>query len=216
MVAFSQFVDYKDHVQFALACIGILGALVAFARWVGVPRAYRRAAHVTTALLKMPEDLRRIYSELQVNGGRTLRDAVVRIEQAVHDQQNALLATDQKLAMIADASENRRGCFETDSQGRRTYVSIGYSRLVGQPASESLGTSWIHSVHPEDRERVLEEWNASVAGERSFDMTYRKINGDHVFWVNTRATPVRDANGKITGWFGVVIVVEGEHHEPHH
>ncbi len=131
MVAFSQFVDYKDHVQFALACIGILGALVAFARWVGVPRAYRRAAHVTTALLKMPEDLRRIYSELQVNGGRTLRDAVVRIEQAVHDQQNALLATDQKLAMIADASENRRGCFETDSQGRRTYVSIGYSRLVG-------------------------------------------------------------------------------------
>jgi len=110
MVAFSQFVDYKDHVQFALACIGILGALVAFARWVGVPRAYRRAARVTTALLKMPEDLRCIYSELQVNGGRTLRDAVVRIEQAVHDQQNALLATDQKLAMIADASENRRGC----------------------------------------------------------------------------------------------------------
>jgi len=47
-------------------------------------------------------------------------------------------------------------------------------------------------------------------------MTYRKINGDHVFWVNTRATPVRDANGKITGWFGVVIVIEGEHHEPHH
>lgn len=203
-----EFVKFKDHAQFVVACIAIAGAAIAVLRFVGVPRAWRRTVDVTKSLLKMPEDLTRIYSELQVNGGRSLRDAVVRIESAVHDQQNALLATDQKLAMIADVSEQRRGCFETDAQGKRTAVSIGYSRLVGQPASESLGTGWVHSVHPDDRDAVTEEWEASVRGERSFDMTYRKVNGDRVFWVNTRAMPIRDALGKITGWFGVIIATE--------
>src|SRR6266851_265238 len=69
---------------------------------------------------------------------------------------------------------------------------------------------WLDAFHPNDRQRVLETWNLSVATGEDYDLEARIIRArdGHARWWWVRAQPVRDESGKILHWLGVAIDID--------
>jgi diguanylate cyclase (GGDEF)-like protein len=79
-------------------------------------------------------------------------------------------------------------------ENRLLYVSSAAKKMYRQPVSTfySKPTAWMDVIHPEDRERVGQEWSAAVAS-RHFDSTYRIVlPDDEVLWIHNRGNLISD------------------------
>jgi len=79
------------------------------------------------------------------------------------------------------------------------YISSGYERIWGR-SCESLYASpqsWLDSIHPEDRARVIEAaTHKQVVG--TYDEQYRILRPDgSIRWICDRAFPIHDASGVV-------------------
>jgi len=74
---------------------------------------------------------------------------------------------------------------------------------------DTAGSGWQSVVHPEDVERHVEKWRASVAtGEPFEDETrFRRSDGEYR-WFLVRAVPLRDEHGNILKWYGKLTDIE--------
>ncbi|HSP66729.1 MAG TPA: response regulator [Bryobacteraceae bacterium] len=87
---------------------------------------------------------------------------------------------------------------------RPYYVSLAYERIWGQPCESAYGdpSSWIESIHPEDRERVTQEF--ARAGADPTQVEYRIVRPDGgLRWIWVRIFPVRDEAGALTRLIGI-------------
>src|SRR5262249_31715680 len=82
--------------------------------------------------------------------------------------------------------------------------SLEYSGL-----EDSTGARWQAAVHPDDLERLLDTWHASLAIGQPLEheARYRASNGRYR-WFLVRAVPLRDARGMIRKWYGVSIDID--------
>lgn len=94
--------------------------------------------------------------------------------------------------------------FETDSTGANTYVNLTYARWLGVGKAELRGWGWVNYVHPEDRIRVRQEWDACRTEHRVFNARYRFIDADGLeFMADVIATPIPEAP-PARQWYGVI------------
>jgi PAS domain S-box-containing protein len=84
------------------------------------------------------------------------------------------------------------------------FLSRQWVDYTGRPQTEQLGSGWVESVHPDDRERVQQEWQkATTSNSDLYDVEFRIQRADGVYrWFKTRGVPLRDASGVIVKWFG--------------
>lgn len=79
------------------------------------------------------------------------------------------------------------------------YVSPAVETVFGKTAEQMCGqlSAWSDLIHPEDRERVLSDWNHALLGGR-IETEYRVITpqGAHR-WIETRGQPARDISGAV-------------------
>jgi PAS domain S-box-containing protein len=74
--------------------------------------------------------------------------------------------------------------------------------ITGQSAEEYLGSGWLNSIHPEDRERVERDWHECVRTGKVFDDRYRiRTKGGSYRHYDVRAVPI-ERDGKIVEWVG--------------
>jgi len=79
-------------------------------------------------------------------------------------------------------------------ENRMLYVSSAARKMYRQPVNIFYGNpaAWMDVIHPEDRERVDQEWSAAVASRR-FDSTYRIVlPDDEVLWLHNRGNLISD------------------------
>lgn len=97
------------------------------------------------------------------------------------------------------------GIFQADEVGNYLFVNPRWKSLTGLSLSEAQGQGWTRALHPEDRHRVLREWQRATRENREFALEYRfqTPEGD-VKWVFGRALAIYDDTGLITGYFGIV------------
>jgi PAS domain S-box-containing protein len=91
---------------------------------------------------------------------------------------------------------------------RLTYVSPQVEALLGYTSEEltSDPTSFERTVHPGDRERVIEANVRSEETGEPFDQVYRRITKDgRVVWLHTRAVLVRNDDGSPRYWHGMSL-----------
>ncbi len=89
-----------------------------------------------------------------------------------------------------------------DDHGKTIYVSPQIETILGvtpeawiDPGEE--GDLWVRMIHPDDRERVLREYEEWVAGGPDLS-DYRMIRPDgQVVWIRDRGTPIRDKDGAL-------------------
>ncbi|MEX2275854.1 MAG: PAS domain S-box protein [Actinomycetota bacterium] len=97
------------------------------------------------------------------------------------------------------------GIFQTDASGSCYYVNERWSEISGLRYEQSMGSGWSDALHPDDREAVRREWEESAAAGHDFRQEYRMMTADGMTrWVLGSATPVRDAQGVVTGHLGTI------------
>jgi PAS domain S-box-containing protein len=95
------------------------------------------------------------------------------------------------------------------ADGRCDYLSSRWEEFTGESIERQLGHGWFDSLHPDDIERAREEWARAVASGSSYDIEFRLRRADGVFrWHLARAVPFKDADGRVTNWFGACTDIE--------
>jgi PAS domain S-box-containing protein len=93
--------------------------------------------------------------------------------------------------------------------GSNTYVSSRYVEYSGMAAAQTAGPGWRAAVHPDDLQKHEGKWRASVAsGEpHESEVRFRREDGQYR-WHLDRGMPLRDEDGNIIRWYGVVSDIE--------
>lgn len=87
--------------------------------------------------------------------------------------------------------------------GACTHLSVQWLRYTRVAEADHLGYGWVEVVHPEDRLRLLGEWERSVQSGQVFDTEVRLRGADGGFrWFKQRAVPMLRADGSVEQWFG--------------
>ncbi len=82
---------------------------------------------------------------------------------------------------------------------------------TGQTPEEAAGWGWQAVHHPEDLPEVMRAWPGSITSGEPFEMEFRLRGADGQFrWFLTRATPARDAAGRIVRWYGSNTDIDAE------
>jgi PAS domain S-box-containing protein len=82
--------------------------------------------------------------------------------------------------------------------------------ITGQTAEEYFAAGWLDVIHPDDRERVEQDWQDSISSGKAFDGRYRvrTRNGSYRHY-DVRAVAV-ERDGKIIEWVGASTDVTGQ------
>jgi PAS domain S-box-containing protein len=68
---------------------------------------------------------------------------------------------------------------------------------------EQTARDWAQALHPDDVAPCTAAWTAALEGGTDYEMRLRNRARDGSYrWFLARALPVRDAEGRVTGWFG--------------
>ena len=107
------------------------------------------------------------------------------------------------------------GLYVTDMDGQCRYVNDRWSEITGLSAAEAMGTGWVKSFHPDDRKRLIRDWEDAVRRKRPFRSEYRYRDSDgKVTWILGAAGLERDENGEAIGYIGTVTdITERKHAE---
>jgi PAS domain S-box-containing protein len=187
---------------------GLLAAAVA---WVYT--AYFFALDLSP-LRYAPDDARRVVVWLVILPATALLVGTLkrRLETALEsgrrseerlEVERRLRASEARFRAIAEAVPV--GIFETDAEGRETFVNRYWCELTGRSADDSAGDGWLAAVHPDDRERIRSGWFGRPPGERAHEASYRLVSrAGEVRWIEGRAVEVRDATGALTGYLGAL------------
>ncbi|HZF68124.1 MAG TPA: PAS domain S-box protein [Gemmatirosa sp.] len=90
-----------------------------------------------------------------------------------------------------------------DARGRITGFNQRWLDLTGMTREEALGDGWARVPHPDDAAALQAAWAHSVATGTPYDAEHRIRLADGSYrWMRSRATPRRDASGRIVRWYG--------------
>lgn len=135
----------------------------------------------------------------------------------------ALDVTQRKQAELALYASERRystlselapvGIFRSDSQGNCIYVNQKWCQITGLTPEQALGTGWISSLHPEDRQRVITQWNYCLSHQTLFSSEYRfqDLQGE-ITWVVGQAIAETTPKGEIIGYIGTLTDITARKH----
>lgn len=146
-----------------------------------------------TALKQMEEQLRQRNEMLRQRAG----EGEVQLQKALHDLQTQ---ERQQRELLDGLPQLVWSC---DADGSCDYLGHQWVDYTGIPEQEQLGAAWLQQVHPDDRAGLADEWQRSVSTGGPLDVMFRIRRHDGTYrWFKTRATPLRDTDGKVIRWFG--------------
>ena len=185
----------------------VAGELIPFEQWP-MPRALRGETFSTYEVR-----LRRIdqgWEKFIDYKGTPIRDHRGEIALAVltvHDiserkrAENALAESESKFRQLANTIPQL--AWMADPSGWVFWYNDRWYEYTGTTPRDMEGWGW-QSVHdPQELPRVLEGWKRSIETGERFDMTFPLKGADGTFRpFLTRVNPLRDAEGRVTLWFG--------------
>ncbi|QRR01105.1 PAS domain S-box protein [Dyadobacter sandarakinus] len=90
-----------------------------------------------------------------------------------------------------------------DPDGNVNYCNQSVIRFTGLAAAELTVEGWLSIVCPEDQLNYAEHWDEALRTGEDFLLEHRFKRADGIFrWVSSRATPQKNADGKIQMWVG--------------
>ncbi|NJL35545.1 MAG: PAS domain S-box protein [Leptolyngbyaceae cyanobacterium SM1_4_3] len=121
--------------------------------------------------------------------------------------QAALKDSQQRYRELAEAMPQM--VWTADATGAVNYWNQRWYEYTGLSETESIGLAGANTVHPDDRDRTLEQWSQSTINGESFEIEYRIRRWDGVsHWFICRAIPTGDNQGNPTGWIGTITDID--------
>ncbi|MEE4358935.1 MAG: EAL domain-containing protein [Desulfococcaceae bacterium] len=104
---------------------------------------------------------------------------------------DALRDSEARFRAMSDASP--LGIFVSDEQGSCVYTNAAYHKISGLTFEQNQGKNWSIAIHPEDRQRVLAEWNRAVQDHSPFQTEFRFLREDgRIVWTRITRAAMRD------------------------
>ena len=100
--------------------------------------------------------------------------------------------------------------WSTLPDGSNVFVSRRWTEYTGLSAEDTAGWGWRAAVHPDDIDRYIEKWHASLATGESFEdeARFRRAADGEYRWFLAGAQPLRDEGGNILNWYGILTDIE--------
>lgn len=90
----------------------------------------------------------------------------------------------------------------------REFVNEAYREFMGADHAATLQTDWRQFIHPDDRDRIVEQSLAGEATGQPFSLEGRYRRQDGVWrWLKSFSRPRLDSHGKVQGFVGVAFDV---------
>lgn len=114
---------------------------------------------------------------------------------------DALRKSEARFRAICETSP--LGIFLTDENGDNVYANAAHGNIIGLSFAELAGRGWWQALHPEDRERVLEQWSEVRRTHAPFYGEHRYVRKDgEIVWTAVNAAPIMD-EGTVRGYVGI-------------
>jgi PAS domain S-box-containing protein len=94
--------------------------------------------------------------------------------------------------------------------GSNEFVNLRWAEYTGLSAEKTAGSGWTAAVHPDDRQPYSDKWRRSVTTGEPLETEGRfrcSATGEYR-WFHARGVPLRDKNGKIRRWYGILTDIE--------
>jgi PAS domain S-box-containing protein len=118
----------------------------------------------------------------------------------------ALAASEERFRTLCDHAPV--GIFIDDGDGNGIYHNAQCAEITGIALEEAQGTGWRSTLHPDDRERVVQRVNEAVRNQQPYQDSNRYLHADGtVRWAEGNAVPVRDPNGELVAYIGTLLDV---------
>lgn len=88
-----------------------------------------------------------------------------------------------------------------DAAGKCVDVNRRWCEMTGLQRADALGDGWYAASHPEDRERVVQQWTAMLQEGQSIPCEHR-LHPDtgRILWVVCQADRITNSRGETTGY----------------
>lgn len=121
--------------------------------------------------------------------------------------EEALRESEARFRTVADSVPQL--IWTNEPGGKANYFNRRWFEYSGLSYEESFGVGWQAMVHPDDAPASVPEWQAALEAGEIFDTEYRLRRSDGAYrWHIGRNVPIRDAQGRIGGWFGTATDIE--------
>ncbi|BAY98880.1 two-component hybrid sensor and regulator [Tolypothrix tenuis PCC 7101] len=141
--------------------------------------------------------------EIDANGNLlgyigTLTDITVRKEAEI-----ALKESERRYATLAEAAPV--AIFRFNAEGECIYVNDRWSEMTGRTAESALGMGWVDALHPEDRDRISQEWDNGFDQGKFTQHEARYLHPDGtIIWHYCQAVPEISEDGRLMGYIGTI------------
>lgn len=99
--------------------------------------------------------------------------------------------------------------FSIRPDGSTKFVSRNWQDYAGLSVEATTGAGWQDTLHPDDIGAHLNKWRASLATGQLFENEVRHRNASGEYrWFLVRAVPLRDQQGNILKWYGILTDIE--------
>ncbi len=101
--------------------------------------------------------------------------------------------------------------WRTTADGLHDYFNGFWHDYSGLTPEASLGDRWTGAIHADDAVAATAAWRATVREEAPYDIEFRlRGRGGAYRWFLARATPLRDASGRIVHWYGTCTDIDAQ------
>jgi PAS domain S-box-containing protein len=147
-------------------------------------------------LQNQQQQLQSAYEEME----RQVADRTAALEQA----NISLQESEHRYKTLIEASPV--GIFWFDAEGQCTYVNQRWSEITGRPAEAAMGNGWLETIHSDDQEPTLLNWNHWVQAsdrESQYRNELRTVRPDgSIVWTYCLMLRDLDPNGNLLGYVG--------------
>ena len=115
--------------------------------------------------------------------------------------EQALAAKEAELKQLVDAIPTL--VWSTAADGSAIFLNRRWLEYTGLSREQAIGWGWTTTIHPDDRDRLVEYWESLLATGRPGETEARMRRSDgHYRWFLFRGEPAHDASGATIRWFG--------------
>jgi PAS domain S-box-containing protein len=167
-------------------------------------KAYRMAgSHVDITERKRAEEERERLLAAEHNA-RAEAEAAVRV---LEEARLALHASEQRYHSLADLIPGVVWTAQPD--GSIDYANQFWLNYTGLTMEQTRGSGWTAALHPDDADRVSQVWTRALRTGELVEVDYRLRNADGAYhWFLARGKALRDREGKVVKWFGMLTEID--------
>src|SRR6516162_10803262 len=119
--------------------------------------------------------------------------------------QEALAASERDLIINTIPT----AAWTTRPDGYCDFLNQVWLDYAGMTAEQAQGWGWAEAIHPDDRKKLVEDWQLCLASGTPVDTEarIRRFDGSYR-WFLIRGNPLKDEGGNILKWYGTCVDIE--------